>query len=97
LAATYTTKHGTKPKTTGASGCSAQSSCPNRRAARHARRHRRGSQRGAAEDAQEFAGRAAEAGDEAQRRLGIATPVIVVGAYFAAIIADLAWDFGLLP
>ena len=30
-------------------------------------------------------------------RLGIAIPVIVVGGYFAAIIADLAWDLGLLP
>jgi hypothetical protein len=30
-------------------------------------------------------------------RLGIAIPVIVVGGYFAAIIADMAWDLGLLP
>jgi hypothetical protein len=28
---------------------------------------------------------------------GIAIPVIVVGGYFAAIIADLARDLGLLP
>lgn len=30
-------------------------------------------------------------------RLGIAIPLIVVGGYLAAIIADLAWDLGLLP
>jgi hypothetical protein len=30
-------------------------------------------------------------------RLGMAIPVIVVGGYFAAIIADSAWDLGLLP
>jgi hypothetical protein len=30
-------------------------------------------------------------------RLGIAIPVIIVGGYLAAIIADLAWDLGLLP
>jgi hypothetical protein len=29
-------------------------------------------------------------------RLGIAIPLIV-GGYLAAIIADLAWDLGLLP
>jgi hypothetical protein len=30
-------------------------------------------------------------------RLGVAIPVIVVGGYLAGIIADLAWDLGLLP
>jgi hypothetical protein len=30
------------------------------------------------------------------RRLGVAIPVIVVGAFFAAIIADLVWELGLL-
>ncbi len=30
-------------------------------------------------------------------RLGIAIPLIVVGGYLVAIIADLAWDLGLLP
>jgi hypothetical protein len=30
-------------------------------------------------------------------RLGLALTAVVVGAYFAAMIADLAWDVGLLP
>jgi hypothetical protein len=30
------------------------------------------------------------------RRLGVAIPVIVFGPFFAAIIADLVWELGLL-
>jgi hypothetical protein len=30
------------------------------------------------------------------RRLSVAIPIIIVGAFFAAIIADLVWELGLL-
>jgi hypothetical protein len=30
------------------------------------------------------------------RWLGVAIPIIIVGAFFAAIIADLVWELGLL-